>query len=223
MDTMVPETETYPEYLDALADNSEAAIRQRITELEAEIERLRTSLEESRKTKQILGLTGVDLRNELLRFLSEGLNLPTRPREDVPGRRRNDANGFWLVAAAVGEEWCFGEVVDSPNGNVTRAHLAKVMVDRAEAGKSDDFPAMLVVNTFTAKTTLEDRDQPVASDVVKRAAEDHILVVRALDLVRLRQKEQSGFAGISDFHAKLRESGGWYEVNSSLASKLSKS
>jgi hypothetical protein len=232
METMAPEQQaeaaptaeaSEPEYLSHLADGSETAVLQRISDLEGEIQRLKDSLIESRKSKQILTLSGTELRNELLRFLNDAIGLPARAREDVPGRRSGDADGFWLVAEALGEEWCFGMIVDSANGNVSRAQVAKAMLNREEAGKGDDFPALLVVNTFRDRTTMEDRDTPVPEEVIKRAAEDNILIVRTLDLVRLRQKEQSGFAGVPEFQAKVREGGGgWYEVNTSLASRYRK-
>jgi len=205
-------TESQPEYLEALEDNSEAAIRVRIEELEGEIARLKESLSESRKAKQILSLAGGDLQDEVIRFFST-LGMPAKPAD-------GDRGEFWLVAEAVGEEWAFGEIRESATGNITRELLAHVMIDRGEAGKGDEFPALLVVNTFFQKATIEERDQAVPAEVAKRAAEDHILVVRTLDLVRLRQKESTGFAGIPEFMEKVQNGGGWYEVNASLASRL---
>jgi len=77
-----------------------------------------------------------------------------------------------------------------------------------------------VVAVAALALLLEERDQAVPAEVAKRAAEDHILVVRTLDLVRLRQKESTGFAGIPEFMEKVQNGGGWYEVNASLASRL---
>src|SRR3972149_8167404 len=94
-------TESQPEYLEALEDNSEAAIRVRIEELEGEIARLKESLSESRKAKQILSLAGGDLQDEVIRFFST-LGMPAHPAD-------GDRGEFWLVAEAVGEEWAFGE------------------------------------------------------------------------------------------------------------------
>jgi len=201
----------YPQYLDTLQDDTEASIRERVAELRAEIDRLESQLDETRKSKQILFLMGGELRDELVRFLTVGLDLPAKVSEE-------SSDAFWLVAEAVGEEWCLGEVRESASGNVTREMLARVEINRHDAGKPDDFPALLVVNSFHEKENLEDRDQAVPPEMARRANEDHILVVRTLDLVRLRQKEQSGFAGIKDLLEALRE-GGWFEVNATLISK----
>jgi len=198
--------------IDAFATEGEAAVRDRIKELETEIDRLKASLEDAQKAKQILFLTGDPLTKEVVHFFTDMLSSPAQ-QADGPG-------DFWLVADAVGEAWCFGEVQESETGNVTREHLARIMIDRGDAGKSDDFPALLVVNTYCTKETTGERDLPVPEDVRRRAAEDNILVVRTLDLVRLRQKDLSGFPGIKEFLEAVRAGGGWYEVNDALASKV---
>lgn len=197
----------------ASKDPAEAEIESRITELEGEITRLRSSLEDLRKSKMILFLSEAALRDELTRFFTLSLGMPT-------GASELSKEGFWMISEALGEEWCFGEVRDSAAGNVTREMVARVMINRHDAGKPDDFPAVLVVNTFHGRPDIADRDDAVPEEILRRAAEDHIVVVRALDLVRLRQKEAAGFPGIKDFQEAIRNSGGWFEVNSSLASRL---
>jgi len=200
-----------PESATAL-DPGEQQIYSRIAELEGEIDRLKTQLEDSRKAKQILFLTDGALRDEVVKFFTTGLDMTAKISEQTK-------EGFWLVAEALSEEWGFGEVRDSV-GNVSREMLARTMINRHDSGKSDDFPAILVVNTFNETASLEERDQGPTIDVVKRASEDRVLLVRTLDLVRLRQKEAAGFAGLKEFQDALRGGGGWFEVNPSLASKL---
>ena len=196
----------------AALDPGEQQIYSRIAELEGEIERLKTQLEDSRKAKQILFLTNGALRDEVVKFFSTALDMSAKISEQAK-------ESFWLVAEALGEDWGFGEVRDSV-GNVSREMLARTMINRADAGRPDDFPAILVINTFDETANMEARDQGPTQDIIKRAAEDHILLVRTLDLVRLRQKEQAGFAGMKEFQEALRGGGGWFEVNASLASKL---
>lgn len=204
-----------PEEATAMAgfdDAGDEAIRQRILEMEAELVRLKTQLEESGQARKILTVTGPELKTETVRFFTESLGSPAQVAADI--------GDFWLVAEAVGEAWCFGEIFESELGNVTREHVAQVMLDRGKAGKPDDFPALLVINTYYGQASVAERDQPVPEDVRRRSAEDTILVVRTLDLLRLRQKELSGFAGIKEFLEAARAGGGWYEVNSALSSKV---
>lgn len=194
-------------------DPDEQEILSRITELEGEIEQLKTTLEDTRKMKQILFLGEGALRDEVVRFLVSRLGI----QADVSDQNKDC---FWLGPDTPNSEWGFGVVRDSATGNVTREMVARVMIDRHDAGKPDYFPALLVVNTFHEVEDLEGRDQRVPEDVCRRAYEDHIMIVRVLDLVRLRSKEQSGFAGIKDFQDAVHAGGGWFEVNSSLASKI---
>lgn len=195
-----------------LDDGSEAAIQQRITDLEAEIERLKAQIVAAREARKIMFYSGDELKMETIRFFSEMLG--------CPAQRADDVGDFWLVAEAVGEAWCFGEVAESENGNASKDLLAQLIINRAKAGKSDDYPAILVVNTYFGKESTEDRDQAIPEDIRRRAAEDNILVVRTLDLVRLKQKEDSGFPGIKEFLESIRAGGGWYEVNETLSSKV---
>ena len=200
-----------PGYANA-QDPSEQQVHARIAEMESEIGRLKAQLEDSRKAKQILFLTGGALRDEVVKFFTNGLAMSAKISEQTK-------ESFWLVAEALGEEWGFGEARDSV-GNVSREMLARAMISRHDCGKPDDFPGLLVVNTFSDTTDLDERDQPPPVDIIKRASEDHILLVRTLDLLRLHQKEQAGFAGMNEFEEAFRGGGGWFEVNASLASKL---
>ena len=198
--------------LDGLDNGAEASVRDRIKELEGEIARLKNQLAVAREAKKILFVSGDELRSEVLRFFTEGLS--------SPAQRADEAGDFWLVAEAVGENWAFGEIRENADGNVTRANLAEVVIDRSKAGQGDDFPAVLVVNTYFSKTTMDDRDQAIPGEISRRAAEDNVLVVRTLDLVRLHQKETSGFPGIKEFLEAIRSGGGWFEVNDALSSKV---
>lgn len=205
--TMAPDDTTIEGF-----DEADEALVQRIQEMEADVVRLKAQLEDSKQARKILFVSGEDLRTETVRFFTESLG--------SPAQRATDIGDFWLVAEAVGEAWCFGEIFESELGNVTREHLAHVMVDRAKAGKPDDFPALLVINTYFGQRSVAERDQAVPEDVRRRAAEDNILVVRTMDLLRLRQKELSGFAGIKEFLEAIRAGGGWFEVNDALSSKV---
>lgn len=198
--------------IEGFDDAGDEAVRQRILELESELTRLKSQLEQTKQARQLLFVSGDELKTETVRFFTESLGSPAQVAADI--------GDFWLVAESVGEAWCFGEIFESELGNVTREHLAHVMVDRSKAGKPDDFPALMVINTFFGQRSLAERDQSVPEDVVRRAAEDNILVVRTLDLLRLRQKEMSGFAGIKEFLESVRAGGGWYEVNDALSSKV---
>jgi len=201
-------TDEYPAYLDELEIGEERSVRKRIGELRAEIDALAKSLEGARKAKRILYVGGDDLRGEVVRFLAEDLGLKVRPAGDDPG-------GLWLQGED-GQDWCLVEVAESETGNATKEQLAGTMLRRARSGGTEGGPALLVVNTYRSGRTIEERDQPVGSDVVRRAAEDDVLVTRTVDLVRLGLRAAQGFPGGDQLTEALRGGGGWLEVGASL-------
>jgi hypothetical protein len=106
-------------------------------------------------------------------------------------------------------------VISSDDGNVTKNDVAHAMLRRASTGKDEDTPVLLVANTYRAKQGLIDRDAAAPPGVVRRAAEDRILVVRTMDLVRLGQRSANGFPAAEQLRDAL-SSGGWLEVDQSL-------
>ncbi len=204
------QTEEYPAYLDAMEIGDERRIRLRMDELQVELRQLERTLEESRRSKRILHVQGDELTSEVTRFLAEDLSVGAR--EDArPG-------GFRL--ADDGADWCFGTTISSDDGNVTKSHLARAVLSREEAGLAEDAPAVVVANTFRAGTTLAERDQPLPPEVVQRASEDHVVLVRTLDLLRLGQRAGNGFPAAEQLSEALRSGGGWFEVDGSLTAKL---
>jgi hypothetical protein len=204
----VTTAEEYPAYLDELEIGDERSARKRIEELRAEIDALTKSLEGARKAKRILHVAGDDLRIEVVRFLTQDLGLSVRTAE-------GDEGGLWLQGED-GRDWCIADVAESESGNATKEQLAATMLRRARSGGTGDVPALLVVNTYQSGRAIEDRDQPVGPDVVRRAAEDNVLVTRTVDLVRLGQRAAQGFPGGDQLTEALRGGGGWMEVDASL-------
>jgi hypothetical protein len=103
---------------------------------------------------------------------------------------------------------------------VTKQQIAELLVRRARAGKDEGAPALLVANTFDQAKSLEERDQAVPADVAKRAVEDHVLVMRTIDLFRLQQRAATGLPTAEPVTEALRGSGGWLEVDPSLNMKV---
>jgi hypothetical protein len=207
----MPQSQDYPSYLDAIELGEERSIRARIDELRIELQGLNKALDHARRAKRILWVAGKELEGEVMRFLSD-LRLQTRPFE-------GDGDGFW-VADGANRDWCIGEVRGTNGGNVTKQQIAELMVRRARAGKDEGAPALLVANTFDQAQSLEERDQPVPADVARRAVEDHVLVMRTMDLFRLQQRAATGLPTAEVLTEALRGRGGWLEVDPSLNIKV---
>jgi len=202
-------TEEYPAYLEEMEVGDERTLRARIDALTTELGVLTRALDDARRGKRILLIDGQDLTNEVFRFLHEDLGI------DVTRKVHGDEEELWLPqdddrpASLV-------MVASSDTGNVTKHDVAAAMMRRAALGRDEATPLFLVVNTFRTSQRLVERDTMVPSDVVRRAAEDNILVCRTMDLVRLGQRAGNGFPAGAQLREALSSGGGWFEVDPSL-------
>jgi hypothetical protein len=196
----------WPAYLDEMEVGEERPIRARIAELESELASLKQALEDTRSAKRILFVTDEDLRQEVIRFMNEDLRIAARGGE---------APNLFVLGDGTGD-WAMGMSRVVADGNVTKGHLAEMMLYRIQAGFADDAPALLVVNTFQQGQTIAERDQAIAPDVLRRAQEDHVVVVRTIDLLRLGLRAANGFPAAEQLTSAMRAGGGWLEVDASL-------
>jgi hypothetical protein len=205
-------TQDYPPYLDALNIGNEGEARREVESLRSRIADLDEVLEAARRVKRILYYTKVPLQAEVVRFLSGELAIPARLVEGVH-------EDFELIHSESAERWCIGEVKSRETGNVTRGHLASLAMHRTDAGLDDDYPALLVVNTFAHATNLAQRDaERVHVDVTRRAAEDHVVIVRTLDLVRIKNAIlRMDSAPREALLGAIQSGGGWFEMSESGA------
>jgi len=202
--------EEYPSYLDDMEVGDEKTIRARIDALAAEIASLQRTLDDARRAKKILLVEGEELADEVVRFLHEDLGL------DVT-RKASGADGVevWLPDAE-GRPWALVLSVASDAGNVTKNDVAQAMLRRSRLGNEDETPLLLVANTYRQSHALSERDTPIPPEIVRRCAEDRILVTRTMDLVRLGQRSMNGFPAAQQFRDALASGGGWLEVDPSL-------
>jgi len=200
----IPPRAEYPMYLDDFVLGNEAELREELMSVNARATEITDQLGVLRRSKGILYMTGIELEQEAARLLTE-LGIPTR---HVRGNRED----LQLVDAGSDEVWGIGEVKAAEKRTIERTELSKVDLHRKEAGHPSDFPALLVASTYRARQSIAARDEPMPPNIVRRAAEDHILIVRALDLIRLKQIALSGTEAASELADAVRERGGWFEV-----------
>jgi hypothetical protein len=203
-------TDEYPAYLDEMEVGDERSLRARIEALTAEIATLNHALDEARRGKKILLIEGDELTDEVVRFLHEDLGLDVTRKARAP-----DGEELWLPDAE-GRPWAYVQVVSFDEANVGKHDVAMAMLRRASSGRDDDTPVLLVANTFRAKHGMAERDAGIPPEVIRRAAEDRILIVRTMDLVRLGQRVANGFPAAEQLRDALASGGGWFEVDPSL-------
>jgi hypothetical protein len=105
--------------------------------------------------------------------------------------------------------------VKDMNGNVTRQDIGRVAERRIARGLPDDFPALLVANTFATLQSITAKDKRIEPTVCQAAADEHVLVMRTLDLVRLYDPISSSRTELSAFQDTLLQEAGWLMVEPS--------
>jgi hypothetical protein len=206
--TLAPSDDDYPEYLDALDLGGEADARSGLRELQQEQARLEAHLTSARRAKRILYFKAMALQEEVVRHLNEELGVPTR----LIGGNKED---FHLLSET-DDPWCIGEVKGRDTIDVRKSDVNQLTINRSEAGFPDDFPSLLVVSTYRQRQTVVARDESVHPDVIRRAAEDHVVVVRTLDLVRVKQALRAdNRIPLEGLLSAISSGGGWFEVSDS--------
>jgi hypothetical protein len=211
---LTPPDDEYPDYLDSLDLGNEAGARAALQELQERREELEGELSAARRTKRILYFRDMALQEEVVRHLNEELGVPARL---IAGNKED----FHLVSDGTDDPWCVGEVKGRDSIDVRKSDVNQLTINRGEAGFPDDFPSLLVVSTYRQRLNLAERDVSLHPDVIRRAAEDHVVVVRTLDLVRVTKALRAGDARLlEDLLSALKGGGGWFEVTDSGEHRL---
>lgn len=99
--------------------------------------------------------------------------------------------------------------VKGVNSGVQREHINQVDSHRERLGLATDFPALLIVNSKMAATSLKDKDLPVAAEQIKKAAHDNVLIMRTLDLLNLIKLVETSKISKDEILKIFKEEHGW--------------
>jgi len=191
-----------PEWVKSFVFTQEKPLVKSKRKLEAEIKDLDASLAPFKNRRAVLWQRDYALQDSVPRFLNE-LGVETRQDE----RFEED---FWIVQG--GEDVVIAEV-KSMNGNVTRQDIAKLDGHRKARDKPDDFPALLVANTFAMLQDVREKNKRIGPNECKRATIDHILVMRTVDLINLHELIAQERLELSRFIETLLTESGWLKVD----------
>ena len=191
-----------PDWVKDFVFHSERPLLERKLELEREISALDSKLSHFQSLRSLLWQRDYALQRSVPNLFQQ-LGIETRQDEVYE-------EDFWLTAGT--EDKAIAEV-KSGNGNVTRQDIGQLDSHRKARQKGDDFPALLVKNTFAKVQNIKDKDKRVEPNVCQRAIDDNVLIMRTLDLVRLYDLVSQGQLQQSELtHVVLTESG-WLRVD----------
>jgi len=170
-----------------------------------ELDSLEATLATYRARKDILFLRDTPLELRVPQWIRENLRLPTRSTGD------NNKEDFWILNDD-GDDVVIGEV-KGLTGNARREHVHALVMHRAAQNKPDDFPALLVVNTFAEARTIKDKiEQRIAPDVCASAVKSSVLIVRTVDLLFLADQWEREIISAAALGDMLVGHGGWLRV-----------
>ena len=182
----------------------EANIMSEMQRFQQEIDRRKKSVERYMKLKEILWLRDNELVDSVMNFL-EAFGIKSK-RDEVY------EEDFWITEG--NKETVIVEV-KGLDKNVTRPHLSKLDEHRGAREKPDDFPALLIANTFNKADSLTKKDMGISPNEIKKAVRTNILILRTLDLCNAYTlKEKAKLDGKTLLNI-LKTENGWLHVTES--------
>jgi len=97
-------------------------------------------------------------------------------------------------------------------GNFTRANVNQVDSHRERLRLPATTPGILIMNTLMGANSLEEKDQPPHPDIIQKAVNDRVLLIRTLDLLRYADAVEQGELTKEGFRRTILTESGWLKV-----------
>lgn len=197
-----------PEHLVDLRLHGEQDLLDEIEALRAELASRQERAAELERYRHMVGTlhdSGLEaLVIRALNRLLEGTGYRAEDREDVGGE------DFWIVDEdgdrAIAEVKGVNRGIGRPDVNQVDNHRA------ALERETEDLPGLLIVNTHRRSDDLVQRREPPHPDVVLKARQQNVLLLRGTDLYELVSRTLAGEPVGERFIEALFAGGGWLEA-----------
>jgi len=191
-----------PRFVESYRFPNETVITSKIAELQKELAQRENSLAKYQKLKEILWFRDDELVDSAIGYFNE-IGIRTK-RDEI---REED---FWLIEA--NKETVIVEV-KGLDRNLTRPHISQLDEHRGAREKPDDFPALLIVNSFNKANSLKEKDEPISPNEIKKAAQMDILLMRTLDLCNAYYLIEKGSLDAATLLKLIKAEKGWLYVS----------
>lgn len=105
-------------------------------------------------------------------------------------------------------------------GSFKREHVNQVDSHRERLGVGPDTPGILLMNTYKDVNSLKNKDERPHPDIVRKAADDGVLLVRTLDLLRLADLVEKGLISGQQVLDWILSAAGWLKVENGTVEVL---
>ncbi len=194
-----------PEWVDKFAFDNEERIRAKAEEHRTQLKALEREISAYRDFKAVLCLQSDPLVEAIRKIVDHFFDL----RLTVDGKKIEDAT----LCDAEGKIQAVIEI-KGINGNFDRKMVNQVDGHRERLGLPAEVPGIAIVNTFRSEESLGGKDQPPNSEIIQKASQDNVLLIRTLDLLRFADLVERGVKTKEDFRNVLLKEHGWLCVTS---------
>lgn len=157
------------------------------------------------KWKTLLSAKQYQLQELIPTFLAEEFTLRAKRNEQYK-------EDFWIDDTD-DRHVAIGEVTSIEEKNVTKGTLGKLQWNRGQYELPDDFPGILVVNTFSRKQSVQEKDIEIPPNVRTFCSNNAIIIVRTLDLIRIYDLLLQGKTRIGEVEDRFLIQAGWLTVD----------
>jgi hypothetical protein len=193
-----------PEWAAAYRFADEAQLIDAKLGLTKQISDVEKSLDRLNRFKRVLALQCEPLVDAVMELLEDALPLKVKRDEAF----REDL----VLIDQAGKSVAFVEI-KGVNRGLAREHVNQADSHRERGGLPPEFPSLLIVNTnMKGPTSIDDKDQPIASEQVQHAVRNNVLILRTLDLLNLSNIYRSGKLSSERIVELLTESRGWLRI-----------
>lgn len=193
-----------PTWADNFILPSERQLREEQESISSRLDEIEQQRAVVTRFKRVLVGDGDSLVEDVVYLLTEGFKLSVSHDDHGQEDLR--------ILDDDGHPQAFIEVKGTTRG-VKREHVNQADSHRERAELPSKFPTVLLINTHGKNArSVQEKDQPVASEQVIHAVKMHVLILRTLDLLRFFVGVEKGRHSAEDFLIFLKTEVGWLEV-----------
>ena len=192
-----------PAWVGEFSFSQEAKLISDAKNLRGQLESLETKIAPYKNFKAVLCLQSDPLVEAVVEIFDKifGISL-VGDDEKIEDKRLLDAEDKWIAIFEI----------KGIKGNFDRPLVNQIDDHRVRRELPRTFPGIAIVNTFRSAGALGEKDRPPNSEIIVKAVQDNVLLIRTLDLLRLADLKERGIKTGEDFKDILLHETGWMKV-----------
>ena len=204
-------SEALPDWVRHFHCSRESALRTEAEEVRSQLMRIDSRIEAYDGFRGALCQSADPLVDSVTRILKKffGLELEVDDKCIEDATLKDDEDNTLAVFEIKGR-----------TGNFIRKNVNQVDDHRERLGLSPDTPGVLIMNTIMSADSVEKKDHPPHPDIIKKAVQDNVLLVRTLDLLRYADLVERKILERDNLRKTMLSEAGWLKVEGDTAAVM---